>query len=43
MLKEAKKEKGQDDFLGRIVLRLQVLLIYTDVENNMHWAASHYL
>lgn len=25
MIKEAKKEKGTDDFLGNIVLRLQVI------------------
>jgi len=27
MLKDAKKEKGQDDFLGYIVLKLKVICI----------------
>jgi len=31
MLKDAKKEKGQDDFLGYIVLKLKV------ISNLHHW------
>lgn len=27
MIKEAKKEKGTDDFLGNVVLKLQVVIV----------------